>query len=106
MGIGKTLAGILLVGAIGTGGYLVGKGAGADKDYSIKRDKTEVYLLDKTSGKTLEIQKFGGELIVGNRTDILQMYDDATMKWAVDNYQSAKNTSIDNKVEDKRTEKQ
>ena len=53
MGIGKTLTGILLLGAVGTGGYLIGKGACQVKEYGIKRDDAGVYIEAKKAGKPI-----------------------------------------------------
>ena len=66
MGIGKTLTGIVLMGAIGTGGYFIGKGASQDKEYGIKRDEKGVYFEAKNAGKVYEIGTLQGEPFLKN----------------------------------------
>jgi hypothetical protein len=69
MGIGKTLTGIILAGAIGTGGYFIGKGAGQDKEYGIRRDDAGVYMEAKTAGKLYEIETLEGQPYLKNNSD-------------------------------------
>jgi len=68
MGIGKTLTGIVLMGAIGTGGYFIGKSAG-DKEYGIKRDEAGVYLESKKAGKAYEIKTLEGQPYLKNESN-------------------------------------
>jgi len=74
MGIGKTLTGIVLLGAMGTGGYFIGKEAGQDKDYKIKRDGAEVYINVKPTNESYKIQTFGSQTVFGNSEQVNTEY--------------------------------
>jgi hypothetical protein len=74
MGIGRTLSGIVLLGAVGAGGYFIGKGADQDKDYNIKRDGTEVYLQVKPTNESYKIQTFGSQTVFGNSNQVNTQY--------------------------------
>lgn len=73
MGVGKTLTAIVLAGGIGVGGYFIGKGAGSDKEYGIKRDETGVYLQAKQAGQEYSIKKLEGQPYLDNTSEF-QLY--------------------------------
>lgn len=72
--IGRTLAGIVLLGAMGTGGYFIGKDASQDKDYNIKREGTEIYLKVKPTNESYRIQTFGSQTVFGNSDQVNTQY--------------------------------
>jgi len=104
MGIGKTLAGIVLMGAIGTGGYFIGKNAGQDKEYGIIRDEKGVYFEAKSAGKLYEIGTLDGQPYLKNQ-DINFYFNIGKTEYASDilkaYIEKASGSSIDKKTSNK-----